>query len=60
MFGKLAAAIREEFFLGISVGTSAIFLAFGPTLANNLSVAVKAGAAEPLPESVRCGKHDAG
>jgi Ca2+:H+ antiporter len=37
MFGTLAAATREEWFLGVSVGTSAIFLVPGPALADRLA-----------------------
>ena len=37
MFAKLVAAAREEFFLAVSVGTGAVFLLFGPALAQTLS-----------------------
>jgi Ca2+:H+ antiporter len=37
MLEKLATAAREEWFLGVSVGTSAIFLVLGPRLADVLS-----------------------
>jgi Ca2+:H+ antiporter len=37
MFGKLATAIRDEWFLGVSIGTSVIFLLLGPALTGALS-----------------------
>jgi Ca2+:H+ antiporter len=37
MFEKLVTAAREEWFLGVSVGTSAVFLVRGHSLANELS-----------------------
>jgi Ca2+:H+ antiporter len=39
MFDKLIAAAREEWFLGVGVGTGAIFLVFGHALADRLSTA---------------------
>jgi Ca2+:H+ antiporter len=37
MFGNLVKPVREEWFLGVSAGTGAIFLALGPVLAAGLS-----------------------
>jgi Ca2+:H+ antiporter len=38
MFNKLATAIREEWFLGVSLGTSAIFLILEPARSDQLAV----------------------
>jgi hypothetical protein len=43
MIRQLVTAVREEFFLCISAGTSVIFLVFGPVVTGALSAPVVTG-----------------